>query len=134
MLLRKSILTLSILLAGQQAAFASEAVGLEQSGLSADEALLAFGEAKPIQTAALSSKEMKETEGAYYWAAPVLGYTFGGAALGAYRAYSTGGNYWQNISTGATAGFYTGLGSIGVPRLITFTLGGLGSAAVYNSW
>lgn len=120
MLLRKSILAVSVLLAAQQAAFASNAVEAEQTGLSASEAELAFGEAKPMQTAALSSKEMKETEGAMW--ANTLGAIAGGisstyAYIGSTPRYSqTGYGVLGAFAGGAIGGFaspVTGFSSLG---------------------
>lgn len=139
MLLRKSMLVAGILLAGQQAAFASNAVELEQSGLSASEAVLAFGEAKPVQTAALSSTEMKETEGAMW--ANTLGAIAGGisttyAYIGSTPRYSlTGSGVLGAFTGGAVAGAFspvTGFSSLG--RTVFGGLAGGYATGYISNW
>jgi hypothetical protein len=70
----------------------------------ADMAALFDNAHQPMQLAALSDQEMKETEGAW-WFAPVIGWTVGGAALGAYTAWRQNGVVtWRDIGAGAIAG------------------------------
>ena len=61
---------------------------------------------KPVEVVALSSVEMKETEGAW-WFAPVVAWTIGGAAVGSVAAWRQNGTVtWRDVGAGATAGFY----------------------------
>lgn len=89
-------------------------------------------DAKPMELAALSVEEMRKTEGAVFWFAPVVAWTAGGAALGAYTAWRSNGSVsYRDIGAGATAGFYASpmgrpLGTVG-----QFAAGTLGASSWY---
>lgn len=92
----------------------------------------------PMQLAALSEQEMKETEGAWVW--NTVAWTAGGGAVGTgiYLLYTPSSQWnWGDaglaFGSGATSGFYssviplTAFGSVG-----SYTMGALGSASWYN--
>ena len=88
---------------------------------------------KPMQLAALSQQEMRETEGAW-WFTPVIAWTAGGAALGAYTAWWQNGTVtWRDIGAGATAGFYASPMGRPFGKVGRFVIGGLGHPVIHNS-
>lgn len=93
---------------------------------------------KPMQLAALSEQEMKETEGAWVW--NTVAWTVGGGGLGTLTyLWTTPSAQWnwrdagRAFGSGATAGFYNSMvplrafGSAG-----SDTLGVLGAASWYR--
>lgn len=82
-------------------------------------------ESKAVEVAALSTEEMKETEGSFLWFLPVIGYTALGAGSGAVYSYARNdGNVdWRDVGAGATGGFYASP----VGRVV----GGMGYGAGY---
>ncbi len=102
----------------------------------ADAGLIFETDATPMQLAALSQQEMKETEGAVWWFAPVAAWTVGGGIVG------VGVNRWQTGSwegsgrafgAGATAGFYnSNLAVRAFTPVGAFVGGSLGAASWYR--
>ena len=101
----------------------------------ADTQMLFEQDAMPMQLAALSDKEMRETEGALMWFVPIVGWSaFGGATGVVVNRWQTGS--WDGsgpaFGAGVTAGFYTSnfavrvLGATG-----SYALGAFGAASWY---
>ena len=99
----------------------------------ADIATLFEPSAAPLQLAALSEQEMKETEGAVIWFAPVVAWSVGGGVLGVgVNRWATGS--WAGsgraFGAGATAGFWSSNLAVRVARPAgAFALGAIGSAS-----
>jgi hypothetical protein len=92
---------------------------------------------QPMQLAALSGQEMKDTEGAW-WFVPVAAWAFGGAAVGGvqhvWRTGSTSG-LWRGIGAGATGGLYAspfGRTVFGAHNFARWTIGGFGGGSWYR--
>lgn len=88
-----------------------------------------------MQLAALSGQEMKETEGAFFWFAPVVGWSLGGGAFGVgVNRWSTGS--WAGsgraFGAGATAGFWSSPLVRPFGPVTTFGAGALGSASWFR--
>ncbi len=102
----------------------------------ADIATLFEPSAAPLQLAALSELEMRETEGAVIWFAPVVAWSAGGGVLGVgVNRWATGS--WAGsgraFGAGATAGFWNSNLAVRAARPAgAFALGTLGSASWFR--
>ena len=103
----------------------------------ADTQMLFEQDAAPMQLAALSPQEMKETEGAVFWFLPVVAWTlFGGTAGVGINRWTTGSwtGWGRAFGSGATAGFWNSPIVRPFGAVTTYTMGGLGAASWYRSW
>jgi hypothetical protein len=100
----------------------------------ADTQMLFEQDAMPMQLAALSDKEMRETEGAY-WLVPVALWSIGGGVGGVVvNRWQTGS--WTDsgraFGAGATAGFWSSPLVRPLGPVITYGAGALGSGSWYR--
>lgn len=128
-------LTLAVVLS---TAFATTAMANEmpETGLIDAQQVFHMEAAQPLQLAMLSEQEMRETEGAVWWFAPIVGWTVGGGITGvAINRWQTGS--WEGsgraFGAGATAGFYnSNLAVRALTPVGAFVAGGFGAASWYR--
>lgn len=128
-------LTLAVVLS---TAFATTAMANEmpETGLIDAQQVFHMEDAQPMQLAVLSEQEMRETEGAVWWFAPIVGWTVGGGITGvAINRWQTGS--WEGsgraFGAGATAGFYnSNLAVRALTPVGAFVAGGFGAASWYR--
>lgn len=112
----KSALAATLLSASLAApAFANESQPADLPQFSAVDMQIMFErDVKPMQLAVLSQQEMKETEGAWLWAVPVIGYglyggglsyTSYGAATGDWTSPQAAYNLWTGFAGGAIGSY-----------------------------